>query len=431
MNRVRSQRAHEDGEEVAAQVYGASPVGSSPRRGSRLRIDRSRLIAVEAVAGLAIVGGTLGGAVGWSMIFVAALVLLLTLGRRDGRWLTELMAARLRGGTATNAVVAAPPEPTTKPRGAADQPGGAANRPDGTAGEVRSGTAEFGAVAEIVPQLMVTECSSRNGDPVGVAWDGQGFAAALELDSNTRFRLDLGRLVASAATDDVPLASVQLLIEQLAMTRMPGSGVVRSAGDPWPGVDLPLLRRAWIAVRYEPSWAPEAAMRRGEGGADGARLAVAASLARLRVRILEQGPTATPLDAAGLTRTIRTVGDPATTGTLHREHWTPSPARHHCLGATVGSPADWLTLLRAVSRSPAERTVLSLSIELNAAATRSRAAIRLVGSDHAAVRQAQDRLLATGLASPLLGAQAAGVLATLPLGGGPRPSTGAIGWMSR
>ncbi|WP_433088146.1 type VII secretion protein EccE [Dactylosporangium sp. CA-052675] len=296
---------------------------------------------------------------------------------------------------------------------------------------VLGGPAELGAAAQVAPRLEVAECVDRNDRPLGVAWDGQGFAAALELDSRTPIRLDLGRLAAFAADDDVPLAGVQLLIEQLGVARGNGNGSIPQARDPWPGAGIPLMRRAWVAVRYEPIWAPDAARRRGEGGADGARRAVAAALARLRVRLLSQGVSSVPLDAADLARALRAVGDPAPTGTLRRDGWVTGSAHHQCLGVTVTSAAGWLKLLEAVGTGPANRSVVSLAVELDGAATRTRGAVRLVAADPADARHAGQRLLDAGLATPLPGAQAAGVLATLPLGGGPRPLTGAIGWTSR
>jgi type VII secretion protein EccE len=388
---------------AAVQVDEGTGPGVRPRR-----IGRGRLIALEAVAGAAIAGGALLGAGGWVILAAAVLALALTLGRRDHRWLTELVAARVRRDAATRVLATG----------------------SDLAGGLR-GAAELGAAAQVAPRLEVTGCTDRNTHPVGVAWDGQGFAAALELDTRTPLRLDLGRLAVYAADDDVPLAGVQLLIEQLGVARTNGNGPVAPAQDPLPGVRLPLMRRAFVAVRYEPIWAPEAARRRGEGGADGARLAVAAALARLRVRLLGHGVSAAPLDADGLARTVRTVGDTAPTGTLHRDCWTTSTTQHHCLGATVATPADWTALLQAAAQSPAERTVVSVAVELDGPSTRTRAAVRVISTDHTRARHARQLLLDTGLTGPLPGAQGAGVLATLPLGGGPRPLTGAIGWTPR
>jgi type VII secretion protein EccE len=185
-----------------------------------------------------------------------------------------------------------------------------------------------------------------------------------------------------------------------------------------------------VALRYEPIWAPQAARRRGEGGAAGARLALAVALARLRVRLLSRGVAATPLDAAALSRTLRNVGDPDRAARLRRDSWATGGRLHHCLSAEVRSTADWSALLAAAAASPADRAVISVAADLDGRATRTRGAIRLVATNVATAAEARNQLLATGLARPLPGAQAAGVLATLPLGGGPRPLAGAIGWVA-
>jgi type VII secretion protein EccE len=295
---------------------------------------------------------------------------------------------------------------------------------------VPAGTA-LGALAAVAPRLEVAECTDRNGYPLGVAWDGQGFAAAVELEVGGPLRLDFGALAGHAAADDVGLAGVQLLLEQVRVPAMDAAGFAPTAVyRRLAAAELPLVRRVWLALRYEPIWAPEAAARRGEGGADGARLALAAALARLRVQLLGRGMSATPLDAGALTRVLRAVGDPGAAGELRKDSWVTAAGVHQCLGATVGSTADWARLVRAAAATPADRTVLSLAADLDGRATRTRAAVRLVAAGAPAAARARQDLLATGLVRPLRGEQAAGVLATLPLGGGPRPLASAIGWMA-
>jgi type VII secretion protein EccE len=364
-----------------------------------VRFGRGRLVAVEASAGAIFGGAVLRGPAGWTVAVAAALVLVLALARRRGRWLTDLLATRAR----------------RTPIAAAAVPAGN----------------DLGALAVVAPQLAVGECTDRNGYPLGVAWDGQGFAAAVELDAAGPLRLDLGALAATAAMDDVPLAGVQVLVEQVRVPPLEAGGFAPTAiYRRLAAAEVPLVRRVWVALRYEPVWAPDAAERRGEGGADGARLAVAAALARLRVRLLGAGQSATPLDAAALTRVLRAVGDSSPTSELRRDSWATRNDVHQCLSGAVASAADWTALLAAVAGSRADRTVVSLAIDLDGRGTRSRAAIRLVTSSPATATQARQQLLATGLVRALPGEQAAGVLATLPLGGGPRSLVSAIGWVA-
>jgi type VII secretion protein EccE len=390
-------------------AYGPVAAGPSRAGGRAVRIGRGRLVAVEAAVGAAVGGAALSGAIGWTALGLAALTLLAAAARRDGRWLTDLLADRWRGAAAAGAVVAPAPEHAAPGRGAA----------------------ELGAALGVAPRLAVAECADRNGHPLGVAWDGQGFAATVELDTGTPLRLDLGLLAGHAADDDVPLAGVQLLVEQTRVPALEATGFAPTAIYRWLAQDLPLIRRVWVVLRYEPIWAPEAAARRGEGGADGARRALAAALARLRVRLLSHGLAATPLGASALARVLRTVGDPSPAGELRRDSWVTAAGTHHCLAAAVGSTADWAALLAAAAAGPADRAVLSLAVDLDGRATRTRGAVRLVAGNPAAGTQARQRLLETGLATGLPDAQAAGVLATLPLGGGPRPLASAIGWVAR
>jgi type VII secretion protein EccE len=401
-------------------MHGQAPAAVSGRAragGRPVRAGRGRLVAAEAAAGVALGGAVLRGAIGWTLLALAVPALLITVARRDGRWLTDVLAGRLRGigRPAPGQVAAGRATPDRAAR----------------AGGVPALAAELGAVLGVVPRLAIADCTGRNGYPLGIAWDGQGLAAAVELDAGTPLRLDLGLLAGQAADDDVRLAGVQVLVEQLRVPALEATGFAPTAIYRRMAPDLPLVHRVWIALRYEPIWAPEAAQRRGSGGLPGGRLALAAALARLRVRLLGRGLAAAPLDAAALTRLLRSVGDPSPAGELRRDSWATAAGVHHCLAAAVTSPADWAALLAVAAASPVERTVLTVAADLDGQATRTRGAIRLVTTNAAAAAQARQQVLSTGLARALPDAQAAGVLATLPLGGGPRALASAIGWVGR
>src|SRR5262249_23648331 len=160
---------------------------------------------------------------------------------------------------------------------------------------------------------------------------------------------------------------------------------------------------------------------------DGARLALAAALARLRVLLLSRGMAASPLDGPALARALRAVGDPSPAGQLRRGSWVTAAGGHPCLAGGRASPPDLTRVAAAAAARRADRTVVSVAVELDGRVPRTRGAVRLVAADTAAAGQARQELLASGLAHPLPGAQAAGVLATVPLGGGPRPLASAIG----
>lgn len=360
-----------------------------------VRLGRGRLVAVEAALGAAVGGVAVGGAVGWPVAACGGLALCTTLARSRGQWLTD----RVHGW----------------PRPVPAAPGS---------------TGGMGALTQVAPRLGVAECADRNGAPLGVAWDGQGFAAAVELDATMPLRIDLAALARQVAQDDAEVASVQLLVEQVRVPPLDAQGFEPTASYRWQApADLVLVHRVWMALRHEPIWAPHAAARRGAGGADGARLALGAALARLRVFLTGRGLSALPLDAAAMTQVLRTVGDPSAAGQVRDDAWVTPAATHHCLGAAVGSGEDWTGLLSAAAASPAERSVVSVAADVRR--VRTSAAVRLVAANPAAAGRARAALLSHATVRPLTGDQAAGVLATLPLGGGARPLHDAIGWSAR
>ena len=86
-------------------------------------------------------------------------------------------------------------------------------------------------------------------------------------------------------------------------------------------------------------------------------------------------------------------------------------------GFTAGNAAI-ATLLRATAELDVDRCVLSVTA--NAIDNSVCAVLRVVAAELALVEQAAERLVADGLVVALPGAQEAGVVATLPLGGGAR-----------
>ncbi|MCE7001610.1 hypothetical protein LWC34_01945 [Kibdelosporangium philippinense] len=221
---------------------------------------------------------------------------------------------------------------------------------------------------EPLAKPQVINAPNRNGPPVGVIGDGQGFTAVLEIDTGTPIRLP--DLTTFAATDPSGLAGTQVLIEQFRG----------------------LTRRVWIVLRHEPMWAQEAVFERG-GGAEGARAALVAAAARLQVLLGDQNLKASPLSSAELS-TMFTVNS----------------ASHCCLRS---STADWQRLLQ-VTASAAEISYISVIAD--------EVTVRLVSTDP---RRARDELLASGIATEM--GQRLGLVATLPLGGGARNLVGAIG----
>src|SRR5262249_58063150 len=99
-----------------------------------------------------------------------------------------------------------------------------------------------------------------------------------------------------------------------------------------------------------------------------------------RVLLISGGMAASPLDGRALARALRAVGDPSPAGQLRRDSWVTAAGVHHCLAGTVASTADWTGLLAAAAASRADRTVVSVAVELDGRGTRTRGAVRLGGA---------------------------------------------------
>lgn len=332
-------------------------------------------IALMALAGLTLVGAFLF----W-----------------QGKWATEHLAFRLR------APAPGPPPPSTGPG--------------------------FGVIREVLPDLHVVEVTGRGVAPLGVIGDGQGFAAVLELEIAGNLRLDVATLAAQVAADPAELAGFQVLIEQFPL---PPLDVTERFGPTMvyrrlPTSAVPVLRRVWLVLRHEPLWAPEATERRG-GGAAGARTALVAAAARLRVHLMDNGFQVHLLGLAAATELLGAVGDSSHHGRFHPDAWLTQAGAHCCLAVT----GDWSKLLMTAASIGADRCVVSVTVELDGHSAQTRSVLRLFATDHGAAANARAALIATGLVEPLTDNQAAGVVATLPLGGGARDLTSAIGLVRR
>ena len=282
----------------------------------------------------------------------------------------------------------------------------------------------LGVIREVLPDLHVVEVTGRGAAPLGVIGDGQGFAAVLELEVAGSLRLDLAKLTKQVQADPAELAGFQVLIEQFPL---PALDVTERFGPTMvyrrlPTSAVPVLRRVWLVLRHEPLWAPEATERRG-GGAAGARTALMAAAARLRVHLMDNGFQVHLLGSAATTELLAGVGDPSQQGRFHADAWLTQAGAHCCLAVT----GDWSKLLMTAASIAADRCVVSVAVELDGHSAVTRSMVRLFATGQNAVANARAALIATGLVEPLPNNQPAGVVATLPLGGGARNLTSAIG----
>ncbi|HEY0500233.1 MAG TPA: type VII secretion protein EccE [Kutzneria sp.] len=342
--------------------------------------------------GTAVAGVALMGPFGIALMALGGLTLVGAFLFWQGKWATEHLAARLRA-----------PAPATRTQAAG--PG-------------------LGVIREVLPDLHVVEVTGRGAAPLGVIGDGQGFAAVLELEVAGNLRLDLAALAAQVRADPAELAGFQVLIEQFPL---PALDVTERFGPTMvyrrlPTTAVPVLRRVWLVLRHEPLWAPEATERRG-GGAAGARTALVAAAARLRVHLVDNGFQVHLLGLAATTELLAGVGDPSQQGRFHADAWLTQAGAHCCLAIT----GDWSKLLMTAASIAADRCVVSVAVELDGHSAVIRSIARLFATDQSAVANARAALIATGLVEPLPNNQPAGVVATLPLGGGARDLTSAIG----
>lgn len=348
------------------------------------------MIFVEAVLAVIAAAVAVQSVAGYAVAGVAALVGVAGLVRRRGRGLVDVLRDRLRDPTPT---AVAEPDPT----------GGPAH--------------DLGLAAALLPDLHVAEEATRGGPGLGVLGDGHGFAALLAVDLDPARSLSLADLARVLTEDPARPAAVQLLVEQ--------AGPGRGGADPdfapgrtyrtLPVRGLPLWNRVLLVVRHEPTWAPETVAARG-GGAIGARRALAAIVGRTVAGAARDGLRLRPLDAAEVTGLVRELGDRAAGGEMLRAATVTATAAHGVLSIpdadTVGA------VLQACAELDVERCVVSVAV--NAIDHSVCAAVRLVAAEPEALAAAVGELTDTGLADPLPGGQPAGLVATLPLGGGVR-----------
>ena len=180
---------------------------------------------------------------------------------------------------------------------------------------------------------------------------------------------------------------------------------------------LPLWQRVLLVLRHEPAWAPESVAARG-GGADGARNALAAAAARTVAAAARDGVALRPVGSAEAAALLRELGDPAAGGDVGTAMVTTSTGCHATLSVSLQDEGTLGAVLGAAAELDVDRAVLSVTA--NAVDHSVCAVVRLVAADPDRLPAAVEELVAAGVAAPLPDAQDAGLVATLPLGGGAR-----------
>jgi type VII ESX secretion system EccE translocon-like protein len=376
--------------------------------GRRAGFGRGRLVALETVLGVAACAVAVTGPWRYVLAGAAFTILAGALSRRGGGWADQRLLARLR----RDALAPAP---------------AAAGADDGSG---------LGVAHTLLPALDIAEVPYRNGPErgvmnLGVMADGRGYAAIIELPGGVLPELPAGIVASWLDEDPARPAAAQLLVEQIGLPPWDLHAGYRptAAYRQLPTGGRPIVVRSWLALRYEPFAAPEAAERRG-GGAAGARAAAAAALARLRARLAAAGVPSVPLGAAGVRDLLRQLGDASGEGRVLAGSWAGA-ATHCVVTAEIGGQAAWSRLLGALGGCTADRVVTAATIDRDGqpgSGIRVRTAVRVVSTlaQHAADQC--DRLLRSGAVGPPVADQAAGLLATLPVAYPSRPLADVTGF---
>ncbi|MEP6697078.1 MAG: type VII secretion protein EccE [Pseudonocardiales bacterium] len=399
---------------ASGRVAGAAPTELAPGRGRLLGVGVIQLVACE----LAAVAVLLHRSV---LVLVlgplAVVVVILALGRRNGRWLYEDWGVRrdFRRRAFDRSVV--------------------------QSYAAQLGNSRLAALHELHPQLHITEVADRSGETIGVVSDGRCYSAMLALEparvtpgqSSEGTSLSLDIVAEALRTRDVALAGIQVLTHTVPAptANLPESSPCVRSYAGLSGAAVPARRTTWIISRLDPAASPAAVDARG-GGEMGSQRALLGTMSRLTASLRFAGIDVRPvggheaLDVLSLTAgaTSRAVapGAPRTT-----EHWTSCT-----IDETVQAcfwVRSWPTAVR-----PGERGLLVrlgdvrgrfnvVSLTMTSEDTRGvhlRAVVRVAGGSPEELAYLAGELQQVAQGARLVrldGQQVPGVIESMPLGG--------------
>ena len=295
----------------------------------------------------------------------------------------------------------------------------------------RSAAQALPGLSDLLPELDVSTVAGRRGQQIGLVRDGRGWAVLVEVSAGDDVfpargaptTLPVSRLAELLSIDDIRLAGVQLVVHAVPP---PPEAWVGPAARP-----LPAAQGIWVVLRLDPMVAPEALISRG-GGVEALHRALRRCTERAAETLAATGLSAKPLDEAAVRSALAlsaapptAAGAPPAVGVERWGHW-------ECGAAHVGYevcrwPPDRLaTLLEAVLAAPVLAVVVAVTFHgVDSRSARITGTVRLVAADPHSAREA-GRALQKAVASQggrlarLDGRHAAAVVATLPVGGGPR-----------
>jgi type VII secretion protein EccE len=343
----------------------------------------------------------------------AGLLLVMVLGRADGRWWYEAVAAqlRLRRRRALGRQVA------SRMTGA----------PTGTV-----------ALATLAPGLAVRSFTDR-GRSIGIGQDADGWFAGVRLGAGgdvsglAAARFELDKVIRVLDESTMPVSALQLVSYHLPVpVGEAPEPALRSYRELTGNEYCPAEQITWVMVRLHPPDAVEAAWSRG-GGIEGVDRALAAAVGRIENALSAASVPYRVLDAPGLHEAIAvSCGlasvDPTAVGEPPRERWSAWSAvglNHICFSISRWPREPGPDLLRELARVSATAVGVALILRPHGDRVAMLGVVRLVTGrtgTRAAVRQLQSATRRLGVRLRRLdGEQARAVYATAPTGAGGIP----------
>ncbi|GAA3776748.1 type VII secretion protein EccE [Streptomyces phyllanthi] len=308
----------------------------------------------------------------------------------------------------------------------------------------------FGPLRALLPELTVGRAGGRSRVRMGVVHDGRAWIALVGVARDERLTpgqdtdapLPVHRLAELLQVDDIAFDSVQVLVYSVGAPTGADAASERCAASyrELNSTGIPLTRSAWIALRLDEATCPEAVAARG-GGEAGIRRALRRGALQAVGLLRDEGRRAHVLDETEAAEALVALaglrgGEPSGQHPPAAEEWAawhghgiPHVAYRVRERDTAGSGLARLQELLA--EFPAHAAVLSLTLTATPGGTTgcttlvrtSGATPDMSGTFARAAAEHRIRL------HRLDGEQAAGMVATLPLGRstGPRAHAAPIG----
>lgn len=291
-------------------------------------------------------------------------------------------------------------------------------------------------LAEWLPRLSVSQTRSGRGEDIGIISDGEGWAAVVEIESDSDLladdvdEVDLDALAGLTIADDIVFAGIQMVTytvpaptSLLLGTQSPAARSYHEVLTELP----PAVRRSWLCLRLDPSRCLTAVTRRG-AGAEGVHASLRFGLHRLQSALKRQGIDTKVLAPADLYAAMALAcgTDPnphrGARSEEHWEHWECDQLVHSGQRVTAdsgNSSQSYAAMLAAVAKAPVLFALTSYTLEPSGKAS---GAVRLVTPNTqtapAAIDFVNDELHGEVTLAAAGGVQVPAMLATIPLGRG-------------